>query len=695
MPVFYRFSGCLNIDNTIDCVDSHNLKTLPRPTYLNQIMIIAQPTYLYAEPDFKAVLLNQLTLLAVAVPTLLQLPIAVSTVFVLFTFGRLLLLWLGAQRLPRAILLFMLTIVVVLVLLQVGTFIGLQGGMSLLLLLGSLKSFEGFSRRDWQVSALVQIFLLAGAVLFDQSLWVGIWVLMCLIMIANSLAVLNELSLKQAMKQSSLAFVFALLPMIVLFVAMPRKDAPLWGVPQNPTIQGKTGIPETMRPGSIGDLVQSNEPAFTATFNNHFIPKNKDLYWRVSILAQMDNTATWQTYRNLNDHVIPNETNQPIHYQIVLEDDKGKIPALDYPTNQQPRRGIMREAGDVLRVYSRQGVRGVQLTAQLSDQLPQNLNRQEYQLYTQLPENLNPKTRALAQQLWQQSNGNIETFIKKSYQYFQQQGFSYTLQPPILASNSPTDEFLFTSKRGFCEHYADAFVQLMRHAGVPARIVIGYQGGEWNGEFWQIRSKDAHAWTEVWLPESKTWQRIDPTAAVSANRIDNGLDGALPNEELSRLISNSSFFSRLADNSQIYWQRWVVNFDGAQQQNLFTKLGFDGANWQSILTILWFGLGIASLPIVIWWHRSRQQDFDPMQQGFIEFKHLILGKNFANITSLGAVELQHTLTQQRRMNPQIEAVLRDYINLNYAHNRAPNQRKAKKWYRRAKRIGKKYAISTK
>lgn len=654
-------------------------------------MIIAQPTYLFAEPDFKAVLLNQLALLAVSVPILLQLPMAVSAVFLLFAFGRVLMLWFGIRKMSRAVLMLMLGIVVVLVLLQVGTFVGLQGGMSLLLLLGSLKSFEGYTRRDWQVSALVQIFLLTGAVLFDQSLWVGVWVLICLILIASALAVLNELPIKQAVQQSGFAFALTLLPMIVLFVAMPRKDAPLWGVPQNPTIQGKTGIPENMRPGSIGDLVQSNEPAFTATFENNFMPKNKDLYWRVSILAQVDDTATWQTYRGYTDTAAPRENTNIVPYQIVLEDDKGKIPALDYPTERQPRRGVMRESGDVLRVYSRQGARGIHLIAQMSDELPHDLNRQEQKMYTQLPENLNPKTRALSQQLWQQSGENIETFIQNAYQYFTKQGFSYTLQPPVLSSNSPTDEFLFNSKRGFCEHYADAFVQLMRSSGVAARIVIGYQGGEWNGEFWQIRSKDAHAWTEVWLPERKVWKRIDPTAAVSADRIDSGLDGALPSEELSRLISNSSFFSRLADNSQIYWQRWVVNFDSAQQQNLFTKLGFSGVNWQSILVVLLVGLGLALLPIFTWWYRSRQQDFDPMQQGFMQFKYLILGKDFANYAALGAMELQHELTQQQRMNAQIEAVLRDYIRLNYASSRAPSKREAQSWYRRAKRVAKKYA----
>lgn len=655
-------------------------------------MIIAHPTYLHAEPDFKAVLLNQLALLAVSVPILLQLPMTVSAMFLLFTFGRVAMLWFGANRLPKLALLLMLAAVVALVLGQVGTFVGLQGGMSLLLLLGSLKSFEGYARRDWQVSALVQIFLLAGAVLFDQSLWVGAWVLLCLMMIAVALAVLNELPVKQAIRQSGMAFALTLLPMMVLFVAMPRKDAPLWGVPQNPIAQSTTGLSESMKPGSIGNLVQSNEPAFTATFDNGFTPKQKDLYWRVMIMAERDNTGTWQVHKSHSDNASPSRLNpeNTVAYQIVLEDDKGKIPALDYPTDRQPRRGIMREAGNILRVYSRQGVRGIHLNASLGDTLPHALTPPELALYTRLPSDTNLQTRALAKQLFEQSGGDVPTFITLAYQYFQQQGFSYTLQPPVLGSASPTDEFLFNSKQGFCEHYADAFVTLMRSAGVAARVVTGYQGGEWNGEFWQIRSKDAHAWTEVWLPEQQVWQRVDPTAAVSANRIDGGLENALSSDELSQLLSNRNWFSRFADNSQIYWQRWVVNFDGAQQRSLFAMLGFDKVNAQSILLVLALGLLPALLPLIFWLKRHARRDFDPMQHGFLQFKRLILGDDFPQAAALGANEMLQLLAQDNRLNDDIRRILHDYMRLNYAQSHAPSAAAARQWYRQAKRVGKKY-----
>lgn len=658
------------------------------------MILITQPLFLNEEPDLKSVLLNQMTLLMVSVPILAQLPFSVSVTAVVFILSRVFLLWFGIRKLVRWQLFLMLLVVIALVFVQLGTFIGLQGGMSFLLLLVTLKSFEGSTRRDWQVSALAQIFLLTGAILFEQSLWIGAWVLLCLILIAANLAVLNELDVRSAFKQSAMGFLLTLLPMIVLFVAMPRKDSPLWGMPQNTAKQSTTGLSESMKVGSIGDLVQSNEPAFTATFEEGYRPKSKDLYWRVMIMGHIDGDE-WHALKNRSDHVYPHSSaqEQEIDYQIVFEDFKGRVPALDYPTKWQ-RRGIMHEAGDVLRVYSRQGARGLSLKASVSDQLPHVLNRYELMFYTDLPEQTNLQTRALAKQLWQQSGGQTEAFIQLAYDYFKQQGFAYTLQPPILASTHKTDEFLFQSKQGFCEHYADAFVRLMRSAGVPARVVTGYQGGEWDeqGQFWQIRSKDAHAWTEVWIPEKKLWQRVDPTAAVSLNRIEAGLDGAFSESELGHLLKNRNWLSRFADQSQIYWERWVVNFDRERQQSLFSLLGFSRVSPLTIVLVLLLGLIPALIPIIWWYMRSRKQDFRPLEDGFLLLKNKLLGKDYVNIPALSVMEFKEELALSERLNHDLNQLLDDYIQLNYAQSHSASRVDALKWYQRAKKLAKKYAL---
>ena len=656
-------------------------------------MLIANPTYLHADPDLKAILANQLALFCVSLPILNELPFVVSVIFILMMAVRILLLFFGVRKMATWQLVLMLALVVALVMLQVGSFVGLQGGMALLLLLGALKSYEGRTRRDWQVAALVQIFLLTGAVLFNQSMLVGAWVLVCLTLIAVALAILNELDPKTALKQSLIGFALTLLPMILLFITMPRKESPLWGIPQNPSNQSTTGISESMKPGSIGNLVQSNEPAFTATFKDNYRPRPQDLYWRVMVMIDRDEMGEWHAAHGMMDGAYPARGNRPtanVSYQIVLEDTKGRIPALDYPSRRQDT-GILQELGDVLRVYSRQGVRGITLYANATDELTQKLDANEMQMYTAISNN-NPQTKALAQSLYQQAGGDTSRFVQAAYQYFNQQKFAYTLKPPVLQTGSPTDEFLFKTKQGFCEHYADAFVTLMRSVGVPARVVTGYQGGEWNeqGGFWQIRSKDAHAWAEVWLPERNVWKRVDPTAAVSISRVDSGVDSALPAEEINELVSNLSAWNRFTSQSQIYWQRWVVNFDNAQQNSLFSLLMLGGASKFSSLLLLIIGSVPVLIPIIWWWRRSRQQDIAPLADGFMLLKRRLLGNAYPNLAALGATELKAELEQDNRLTPDLDQLLQDFIALNYASSQAPSATAAQAWYRRARRLSNKY-----
>lgn len=660
-------------------------------------MIIANPTYLNADPDLKAILANQLALFCVSLPILNELPFVVSVIFIVMMAIRILLLFFGVRKMATWQLVLMLALVVALVMLQVGSFVGLQGGMALLLLLGALKSYEGHTRRDWQVSALVQIFLLTGAVLFNQSMLVGAWVLVCLTLIAVALAILNELDPKTALKQSLIGFALTLLPMILLFITMPRKESPLWGIPQNPSNQSTTGISESMKPGSIGNLVQSNEPAFTATFKDNYRPRPQDLYWRVMVMIDRDEMGEWHAAHGMMDGAYPARGNRPtanVSYQIVLEDTKGRIPALDYPSRRQDT-GILQELGDVLRVYSRQGVRGITLYANATDELTQKLDANEMQMYTTISNN-NPQTKALAQSLYQQAGGDTSRFVQAAYQYFNQQKFAYTLKPPVLQTGSPTDEFLFKTKQGFCEHYADAFVTLMRSVGVPARVVTGYQGGEWNeqGGFWQIRSKDAHAWAEVWLPERNVWKRVDPTAAVSISRVDSGVDSALPAEEINELVSNLSAWNRFTSQSQIYWQRWVVNFDNAQQNSLFSLLMLGGASKFSSLLLLIIGSVPVLIPIIWWWRRSRQQDIAPLADGFMLLKRRLLGNAYPNLAALGATELQAELEQSERLTPDLARLLQDFIALNYASRQAPSQTVAQAWYRRARKLSRKHRLKT-
>ena len=123
--------------------------------------------------------------------------------------------------------------------------------------------------------------------------------------------------------------------------------------------------------------------------------------------------------------------------------------------------------------------------------------------------------------------GSDAAFIAAVLAKFRDEEYFYTLEPPRLQLDS-VDDFLFNTRRGFCEHFASAFTMLARAAGIPARVVTGYQGGEYNpmGGYLLIRQSDAHAWSEVWL-EGRGWVRVDPTAAVAPERVERGLDAAM------------------------------------------------------------------------------------------------------------------------------------------------------------------------
>lgn len=652
--------------------------------------ILPNPSYLNSPPEFKAMLFSLIALTAVSTPLIMQLPLSIITIFIVFLTLRFILLFLHKPALKSWQLILLMLAFTGLIFQQLGTILGLEGGISFLLLLAVLKSYEGNTRRDWQVLALVMLFLLTGAVLFEDGLLTALWVFTCLMMMGISLSMLNSQSFTVALRHSTIAFMLTLLPMILLFVVVPRKSTPLWGMPQPTATQSTTGISDTMKPGSISDLILNNEPAFTATFEG-VQPQQNQLYWRIMVMGEYREGA-WRTLRDFTDTAEPSLLQTRIPYQIIIEDQKGRIPALDYPFTPT-QRGLFREMGNVLRTFHRDGVRRIQLESSLSDTLPHRLNPTEKRYYTYLPQNSNPQTQDLAKRLYQQSHQDTETFIQNAYHYFTQQGFTYTLKPPILSEQNSTDEFIFQSKQGFCEHYADAFVVLMRAAGVPARIVTGYQGGEYNaqGNFWQIRSKDAHAWVEVWLPEKQIWKRIDPTGAVASIRINQGLNAALSENEANELAATERPWQRLIDQSRFYWQQWVVNYDNTSQLNLFNHLGFDKVNFTSVLTLLLLGLLPAILPIWAWWQRSRRQDINPLSYGFAHLKQQLLGKDYPAIHAIGPLELQQQLKSERRLNAEIMQLIQSYISLNY-QNPHPTAKHIHKWYRQALKISKKYRI---
>jgi len=345
-----------------------------------------------------------------------------------------------------------------------------------------------------------------------------------------------------------------------------------------------------------------------------------------------------------------------------------------------------RLGGTVRAERSREGLRRLDLQAALGDTLPHALNEAEYRRYTRLPEG-NPQTRRLAETLAKQSPDE-RAFIRNVLNHFSRRHFSYTLRPPTTAGRNGIDEFMFATRQGFCEHYAQSFAVIMRAAGLPARIVTGYQGAEYNpqGGFWQIRAKDAHAWTEVWLPSEQVWLRVDPTAAVAAVRTEQGIGSALPQNDRV-LIADESAFSRWRDAGQFYWQQWVVNYDQSRQNSFFSLLGLGGFNLKTLLLFLPAALAAALLPLYRWQAKNRSRDH--LEEGFMLLKLALLGDGGESAPSVTAAELKSLLHENGIQDGALETLLADYDNLRYA-GLPSDLRAERRWYRAAVKTARRY-----
>ena len=644
--------------------------------------------FLSAPPPPRTALTVLAALLWAALPLVFSLPTAVVLLFAALLAVRGALLYAGIGKLPAPVLALLGVLSGVLVWTQLGTVFGREGGVAFLLLLVTLKAFESSSQRDWNVLLLAMLFLIGSAVLFNQSLLTGLWLLAALTAAAVCLAVsAGGLGLREALRCAS-SSLLAVLPLAaVLFVSVPRMKEPLWRIPQGGQ-QAKTGLSGTMQPGSISNLVQSDEWVANITFSDGLKPQPRDLYWRAIIMSDFDGTR-WQAMPDFAADSAPQlrvPEGRGVRYQMIIRDQNGALPALDYPAGVLPQGLVRRLGGTVRAERSREGLRRLDLQAALGDTLPHALNEAEYRRYTRLPEG-NPQTRRLAETLAKQSPTE-RAFIRNVLNHFSRRHFSYTLRPPTTAGRNSIDEFMFATRQGFCEHYAQSFAVIMRAAGLPARIVTGYQGAEYNpqGGFWQIRAKDAHAWTEVWLPSEQVWLRVDPTAAVAAVRTEQGIGSALPQNDRV-LIADESAFSRWRDAGQFYWQQWVVNYDQSRQNSFFSLLGLGGFNLKTLLLFLPAALAAALLPLYRWQAKNRSRDH--LEEGFMLLKLALLGDGGESAPSVTAAELKSLLHENGIQDDALETLLADYDNLRYA-GLPSDPRAERRWYRAAVKTARRY-----
>lgn len=561
-------------------------------------------------------------------PHTLRVPLWTSVLFALAA------LWRGAAALGRATLPAGLTRAVLGgaltlgVYASYGTLLGRGPGIALLVGFGGLKLLEARSRRDGFVAVLVACFLALGSVLFSQTIATGAYLTACLLVSTTALVALavpaEALPPRRQLALAATLLAQALPVALALFVLFPRLPGPLWSLPRDAQA-ASSGLGETMSPGQITRLGLSDEIAFRTRFAAA-PPPPAERYWRGPVLWASDG-RTWRAGEagGLPPPPITAET-PSLEYTVTLEPHGRRwLFVLDAPV-AAPRGAALAPDYQVLAsapVRQRTRYDAASATRYRMGPLDDGQRRDTLAL----PEGHHPRARALAG-AWRAAGLDAAALVQRALRHFREEPFAYTLYPPAMPGD-PVDEFLFEARRGFCEHYAAAFTVLMRAAGVPARVVTGYQGGKVNplDGFLVVRQRDAHAWAEVWIDE-RGWVRVDPTAAVAPSRVERGLEAAIPTAAApfaGFALDEDSGLGRLVrgvrdgwDAAGNWWNQWVLGFEGKRQREVLARIGIDPSDWRRLGVGVLVLVGVPLLVLAWLLHRRRPMP-DPARRLYERF----------------------------------------------------------------------------
>lgn len=507
-----------------------------------------------------------------------------------------------------------------------GTLIGLDATVMFLLMLFMLKLLEMRSPRDALVLIYLGFFVLATAFLFDQGIPLTLYQCASLLVLVAALVGLQQSAGRndplRALRLGGVMLLQAIPLLLVLFIFFPRLE-PLWSV-NMPGGSSKTGLSDNMSPADIANLARSPELAFRASFEGE-IPPLRTLYWRALTLSRFDGRA-WSQDRWLNNLPSPplDTSGEAIDYRVIAgASGQHWLYSLSGATSEDE---YVRRKYD----FTLQSIAPLNSTFGYSARSypdaamqVEGLTEMQRTRQLELPPEGDPRSRQWAQELRQQ-NSNDADLVQALLGHFNQQPFFYTLNPTPLGQHS-NDEFLFDTRRGFCEHYAGAMTFVLRAAGIPARVAAGYQGGEINnrGGYVLVHQFDAHAWVEVWL-EGQGWVSVDPTFQVAPERIEQGLEEAVRGEGSfleDSFLSGSRYRgvtwlneARLAwDNINYQWQLRVLNFKGEEQMGLFRRwLGT--ADWQKVGLVVLGVAGAIMLLQTLWWLRPQRKSGSAQQR---------------------------------------------------------------------------------
>jgi transglutaminase-like putative cysteine protease len=613
----------------------------------------------------------------VVLPHAGRVPVWSTALFVALALWRLA-QWAGRAQAPGRVVRLGLGLAVVAgVYASYGGIFGRNPGVALLVAFSGLKLLETRDRRDAFVGVLLGYFLVVTHLLYAQSIPTGLYLTVALTVLTGTLVGLSvpagSLPGRRQLGLAGALLLQASPLAVALFLLFPRLPGPLWTLPAD-AHSARSGLDDTMSPGIISQLGLSDEVAFRVRFAGE-PPARAALYWRGPVLWTTDGRV-WSAGEGGQDPAGQVVTDAaPIRYSVTLEPHGRRwLYLLDLPVESPPGSRVQGDLQVLAATPVRQRLR-YEAASATRYWLPGISERQRRQALD-LPPARHPKAGALARE-WAATGASPEERVGKALTLFRDQPFVYSLNPPLMLDD-PVDEFLFGARKGFCEHYAAAFVVLMRAAGVPARVVTGYQGGETNplDGYLVVRQRDAHAWAEVWL-EDRGWVRVDPTAAVSPARVERGFNAALP-EAVAPLggfvLDEDSGVYRLLrgarhswDAANNWWNQWVLGYEQRRQRELLARVGIDPGDWRRLGTALALLTGVPLLVLALALRLRRGRRVDPARRLYDRFCRTLARRGVVRAPQepplAFARRAAHAIPREAGA---IEAFVADYVALRYA-----------------------------
>jgi transglutaminase-like putative cysteine protease len=603
------------------------------------------------------------------------LPIWIAAVVAAATAIRLGLAARGHDAPARAIRFIISAVAIGLLLLQFRTFNGLSAGTALLSLVAGLKLLETRTRRDLYVVPMIIYFLCLAAILQSESFWLLAYLIgVCWLTTATLMRVARVSrggDWRGSARHTGRILAQALPLALALWLFFPRLGSPLWQTP-NTSHEAMSGLSDTMSPGDINDLALSDDIAFRVHFNGNAPPRD-ERYWRGPVLHEF-NGHTWRRSDTGPSTAPPLvHKGQPYEYTVSLEPNQHNwLFVLDWPWKSDAARSAL--TNDYMLVQATVVSQPIDISAtsyshvEAAEPLATGMRERD----TRLTGNHNPRSRQLAEKMRSEHPDDMG-YVHAVLDMFTQQPFYYTLTPPELPDDS-VDGFLFDTKRGFCGHYASAFAVLMRAAGIPARVVTGYQGGTFNrfANYWIVRQSDAHAWDEVWI-EGHGWLRVDPTAAIAPERVERGLndlamEGAA---DISRWEQHSTWFTDVRlrlDALRVMWRDRILRFNQGSQERLLAWMHIPEPDGQKVALMLAACL-ILAMAWLTWQVRQdlKPRSHDPVSRAYERLCRRLGAVGLPRSPHEGAEAYAARVAAARPdLAPVVSGLCRRYTQLRYA-----------------------------